>query len=170
AVWSQVYRDRPGLEPCSQLARAGRKSGSLQGSASLEPARSHSLDIASPAVLTAEHGPARGAVPDAFRCPDNWVAPARDYDGRAARGLLAAGAQAGPGWTGRPGAGLPGCSCFHLFGAGRQAGAEHGGAPPEPRGRHHPRRLLDHDLAPERSLAEPTAAALACRAACRPGI
>src|SRR5208282_690305 len=98
AVWSQVSRDRPGLEPCSQRARAGRESGSLQGSASLEPARSHSLDIASPAVLTAEHGPARGAVPDAFRCPDNWVAPARDYDGRAARGLLAAGAQAGPGW------------------------------------------------------------------------
>src|SRR5208282_4197319 len=48
----------------------------------------------------------------------------------------------------RLGASLPGCSCIHLYGAGRQAGAEHGGAAPEPRGRHHPRRLLDHDLAP----------------------
>ena len=97
----RVSRDRPGLESCAQLARAGRKSGSLQGSASLEPARFHSLDIASPAVLTAEHGPARGPVPDAFRCPDSGAAPARDHDGRAPRGLLAAGAQARPGWTGR---------------------------------------------------------------------
>ena len=101
AVSPRVSRDRPGLESFAQLARAGRKSGSLQGSASLEPARFHSLDIASPAVLTAEHGPARGPVPDAFRCPDSGATPARDHDGRAPRGLLAAGAQARPGWTGR---------------------------------------------------------------------
>ena len=78
--------------------------------------------------------------------------------------------QARPGRTGRLGASLPGCPCIHLHGAGRQAGAEHGGASPEPRGRHDPRCLLDHHLAPEWSLAEPTSAALACRAACRPEI
>ena len=63
---SQVSRDRPGLEPGYRLARTGRIQGRLQSPASLEPAWFHSLDIASPPVLTAKHGPARDPVPDAF--------------------------------------------------------------------------------------------------------